>query len=57
MEKILNETPIKTTNNFKINDIKVDLDINKTEFNDYEITNLEYNKSIKDNFNSKINIK
>ena len=49
MKYVLNETPIRTSNNFKINDFIVDLDINKT--------NLEYNESIKNNFDSKIGLK
>ena len=27
MEYILNKLPVKTTNNFKVNDLKIDLDI------------------------------
>ena len=57
MKYVLNETPIRTSNNFKINDFIVDLDINKTNFNKYEITNVEYNESIKNNFDSKIGLK
>ena len=57
MKYILNKTPIRTSNNFKINDFIVDLDINKTNFNKYDITNVEYNESIKNNFDSKIGLK
>ena len=57
MKYVLNETPIRTSNNFKINDFIVDLDINKTNFNKYEITNVDYNESIKNNFDSKIGLK
>ena len=57
MKYVLNETPIRTSNNFKINDFIVDLDINKTNFNKYDITNVEYNESIKNNFDSKIGLK
>ena len=57
MKYILNKTPIRTSNNFKINDFIVDLDINKTNFNKYKITNVEYNESIKNNFDSKIGLK
>lgn len=56
MEKILNSTPVRTTNNFKINDIKVDIpDIEFINFNDYKIDG-NYNASIKDNFNSRIGL-
>lgn len=57
MEYILNKTPIRTSNNFKINDFKIDLDIKETNFNNYEITNIKYNESIKENFDSKIGLK
>ena len=40
MKYTLNKLKEKTTNNFKVNDIKLDLDINKLEtFNDYIILN------------------
>ena len=57
MKYVLNETPIRTSNNFKINDFIVDLDIKKDNFSKYEINNINYNESIKDNFNSKIGLK
>lgn len=57
MKYVLNETPIRTSNNFKINDFIVDLDIKKDNFSKYEISNINYNESIKDNFNSKIGLK
>ena len=41
MEYILNKTPIRTSNNFKVNDFKVDLDIKETSFNDFKIDNNE----------------
>lgn len=42
MEYRLNKLPVKTTNNFKVNDLKIDLDIPIiTNFNDYLITNSE----------------
>ena len=56
MKCVLNETPIRTSNNFKINDFIVDLDIKKDNFSKYEISNINYNESIKDNFNSKIGL-
>jgi Fe-S cluster assembly scaffold protein SufB len=56
MEKILNSTPVRTTNKFKINDIKVDIpDIEFINFDDYKIDG-NYNVSIKDKFNSRIGL-
>ena len=56
MEKILNSTPVRTTNNFKINDIKLDIpDIVFDSFDDYKIDG-EYTSSIKDNFKSRIGL-
>ena len=59
MEYILNKSLVKTTNNFKINDFIIDLDIKESDFNDYLInTNqININTSIKNNFNSKIGLK
>ena len=46
MEKRLNVTPVRTTNNFKINDIKLDIpDIVFDSFEDYKIDG-EYTSSI-----------
>ena len=59
MKYILNETPLKTTNNFRINNITVDLDIKETDFNDYTFStekDLIINKEIKHGFNSKIGL-
>ena len=59
MEYILNKSPLNTTNNFGINNIKIDLDIKETSFNDYNISNIDdliVIKSIKDNFNSRIGL-
>ena len=51
MKYILNETPIRTTNSFRMNDIKLDLDIpTSTSFkayNGYENIKYEYDKEIK----------
>ncbi len=56
MEKILNVTPVRTTNNFKINDIKLDIpDILFESFDNYKIDG-EYTSSIKDNFKSRIGL-
>ena len=57
MKYILNETPIKTTNNFRINNITVDLDIKETDFNDYSFSttkDLDIKTEIKSDFNSKL---
>ena len=59
MKYILNETPIKTTNNFRINNITVDLDIKETDFNDYSFSttkDLDIKTEIKSDFNSKIGL-
>ena len=56
MEKVLNVTPVRTTNNFKINDIKLDIpDIVFDSFENYKIDG-EYTSSIKDNFKSRIGL-
>ena len=56
MEKLLNSTPVRTTNNFKINDIKLDIpDITFDSFDNYKIDG-EYTSSIKDNFKSRIGL-
>ena len=56
MKYRLNETPLRTTNGFNINDINVDLDIKETSFNDYK-SNYSITKCIKNNFDSKIGLK
>ena len=61
MKYIINETPLKTTNNFKINNLKIDLDIKEETINDLIINTKEINKlnikaTIKNNFNSKIGL-
>ena len=43
MKYIINETPLKTTNNFKINNLKIDLDIEEETINDL-IINTKKNK-------------
>ena len=51
MKYILNETPIRTTNSFRMNDIKLDLEIPTgttfKSFNGYENIKYEYDKEIK----------
>ena len=56
MKYILNETPVRTSNNFKINDITLDLNIEEKELSKINV-NGEYKESIKENFNSRINLK
>ena len=57
MKYILNETPVRTSNNFKMNDLNIDLDIKEKELSKLNVKGIEYKESIKDNFNSKINLK
>ena len=43
MEYILNKLPVKTTNNFKVNDLKVNLDIpDITDMRKFTIVNNDY---------------
>ena len=57
MKYILNEIPVKTTNNFNINNLQIDLNIpNNLEFKEYK-TNINLNYNIINNFNSKIGLK
>lgn len=55
---ILNETPVRTTNNYRINNLEIDLDIPKlTKINEYKINqdiNLIHEE--KNNYNSKIGL-
>ena len=57
MKYVLNETPVRTSNNFRINDLTIDLDIKEKELSKLNVKGIEYKESIKDNFNSKINLK
>ena len=57
MKYILNETPVRTSNNFRINDLTLDLDIKEKELSKLNVKGIEYKESIKTNFNSKINLK
>ena len=59
MQYIINETPLKTTNNFKINNLKIDLEIKEETINDLIVeckNKVEYKTIVKDNFNSKIGL-
>lgn len=61
MKYILNETPIRTTNGFNINNIELNLDIpTKCMFHDYNISsldNLNISSSYNNNFESLIGLK
>ena len=54
MEYILNKSPIWTTNNFKVNDFKIDLDIVETKFKDFKYKNLDIKTEIRNNLESKV---
>ena len=56
MKYILNETPVRTSNNFRINDITLDLNIEEKEISKINVKG-EYKETIKENFNSRINLK
>ena len=57
MKCILNEIPIKTTNNFNINDLKIDLDIpNNLEFKEFKTKNIDIKYNIINSFNSKVGL-
>ena len=60
MKYILNESPIKTTNGFNVNNVKVDLDIPRYNiYHDYEIENINSKNiryELKDNFTSNIGL-
>ena len=56
MEYILNKSPIWTTNNFKVNDFKIDLDITETDFNLFEYKNIDIKTEIRNNLDSKIGL-
>ena len=56
MEYTINKSPIRTTNNFKVNDFKIDIDIKETEFNSFEYKNIDIKTDIKDNLDSKIGL-
>lgn len=57
MEYILNKSPIWTTENFKVNDFKIDLDINEKEIGKFIISdNVDYSEEIKTNLETKIGL-
>ena len=59
MEKyILNKTPLRTTNGFKINDLEIELDIPEVgKFVEYRFSeNLNAKQEVKDNFTSRIGL-
>ncbi len=58
MKYILNETPVRTTEHAKINNIVLDLDIPKIDkFSSYKVKGISYNEYDKDNFISGIGFK
>lgn len=58
MKYILNETPIKTTNGFRVNNVKVDLDVpDKLSFHEYLTENINIISTDKNDFISNIGLK
>jgi Fe-S cluster assembly scaffold protein SufB len=59
MKYILNETPLRTTNNYGINNLELDLDIPVFEsFREYSFSKeLNIKQEVKNNFNSRIGLK
>ncbi len=59
MKYILNETPLRTTNNYGINNLEIDLDIPVLDgFREYSFSKeLNIKQEIKDNFKSRIGLK
>lgn len=58
MKYILNETPIKTTNGFRVNNVKVDLDVpDKFSFHEYLTENINIISTDKNDFISNIGLK
>lgn len=56
MKYILNESPIRTTNGFRVNNVAVDLNIPlNMNFSDYK-SNIEITSNIKDSFSSNIGL-
>ena len=57
MKYILNEIPIKTTNNFNINNLKIELNLpNNLEFKEFKTKNIELKYNIINSFNSKVGL-
>ena len=60
MKYVLNETPVRTSNNFKINDFSLNLNIAEKELSELIFSfdkGAKINNTIKNNFESKINLK
>ncbi|MBR1377458.1 MAG: SufD family Fe-S cluster assembly protein [Bacilli bacterium] len=54
---ILNETPVRTSNNYKINDITLELDIPTiNSFDNYKVEGIEYKEYDTNSFTSKIGL-
>lgn len=58
MKYKLNELPVKTTNNFRINDLEIELDLNELNTNkQYSVEGIEVKQEIKeDNLTSKVGL-
>ena len=60
MKYILNETPIKTTKGFNMNNVKVDLDLpNVSSFHEYKynkIENVDIKETINNSYSSRIGL-
>ena len=57
MEYILNKSPLRTTENFKVNDFKIDLDIEEKSIGKYNISDgVEYTEEIKTGLENKIGL-
>ena len=52
MKYVLNETPLRTTNGFKINDLEIELDVpTVNNFGEYKFSeNINAKQEVKDNF-------
>lgn len=61
MKYIINKCPINTTNNFNVNDLKIDLDLpTNLDFHEFDINKLDefiYTTDVVSNFDSKIGLK
>ena len=58
MKYVLNETPLRTTNNYGINNLEIELDIPKIDvFKEYSFSKkINYKQEVKNNFNSRIGL-
>ena len=57
MKYILNETPVRTSNNYKINNIEVEMDIPSIKsFSKYSVDGISYKETDDKNFESRIGL-